>query len=175
MFKDMTKTGFNRLVVLLLALSLAACGFGLRGIADLAFKTLYIQCSNLSITKDLKKSLKVNGVTIVNDQEKADLMLELMSEATEKKILSLSGKVGVVREFELNYRVNFRLRDPSSELWGEVQTVSGRRDFSYDDSEILAKSFEEQRLYQDMRDDAVRELMRRLIVQKPKKAATKAE
>jgi len=98
-----------------------------------------------------------------------------MSEATEKKILSLSGKVGVVREFELNYRVNFRLRDPSSELWGEVQTVSGRRDFSYDDSEILAKSFEEQRLYQDMRDDAVRELMRRLIVQKPKKVATKGE
>jgi len=175
MFNDMTKTGFNRLVVLLLALSLAACGFGLRGIADLAFKTLYIQGGNLSITKDLKKSLKVNGVTIVNDQEKADLMLELISESTEKKILSLSGRVGVVREFELIYKVNFRLRDPSSELWGEVQTVTGRRDFSYDDSEILAKSFEEQRLYQDMRDDAVREVMRRLIVQKPKKAATKAE
>lgn len=158
-------------MVILLSAAVAACGFGLRGIADLAFKTLYIQGSNLSITKDLKKSLKVNGVTVVADPQKADLMLELMSEATEKRILSLSGRVGVVREFELTYKVNFRLRDPSNELWGDVQTVSGRRDFSYDDSEILAKSYEELRLYQDMRDDAVREVMRRLIVQKPKKAA----
>lgn len=158
-------------MVVILSATVAACGFSLRGIADLAFKTLYVQGPNLSITKDLKKSLKVNGVTIVTDPQKADLMLELMNEATEKKILSLSGRVGVVREFELTYKVNFRLRDPSSELWGEVQTVSGRRDFSYDDSEILAKSYEELRLYQDMRDDAVREVMRRLIVQKPKKAA----
>ncbi|HSH73150.1 MAG TPA: LPS assembly lipoprotein LptE [Methylophilaceae bacterium] len=164
---------FARLSVLMLAISLAACGFELRGLADLAFHNLYIQGPTLSITKPLKKSLAVNGVTIVNDPEKAELMLEMMNEGTEKRILSLSGRVGVVREFELLYKVNFRLRDPSSELWGEVQTVSGRRDFSYDDSEILAKSFEEKRLYQDMKDDAVREIMRRLIVQKPKKAADK--
>lgn len=162
-----------RRCLLALALTLAACGFELRGLADLAFHKLYIQGSTLTISKDLRKSLVINGVTIVEDPEKAELMLELMSESTQKRILSLSGKVGVVREFELIYQANFRLRDPSSELWGEVQTVSGRRDFSYDDSEILAKSFEEQRLYQDMRDDAVREIMRRLIVQKPKTAADK--
>ncbi|MFA6179693.1 MAG: LPS assembly lipoprotein LptE [Candidatus Methylopumilus sp.] len=160
-----------RLYILLLALSLAACGFELRGIADLAFHKLYIQGPTLTISKPLKKSLAVNGVTIVNDPENAELMLEMMSEGTEKRILSLSGKVGVVREFELLYHASFRIREPGSELWGQVQTVSGRRDFSYDDSEVLAKSFEEQRLYQDMRDDAVREIMRRLIVQKPKKAA----
>lgn len=160
-----------RLYLLLLTLTLAACGFELRGLSDLAFHNLYMQGPTLTISKPLKKSLAVNGVTIVNDPEKAELMLEMMSEGTEKRILSLSGKVGVVREFELLYHASFRLREPSSELWGEVQTVSGRRDFSYDDSEILAKSFEEKRLYQDMRDDAVREIMRRLIVQKPKKAA----
>ena len=164
---------FAKFCIVVLAISLAACGFELRGLADLAFHNLYIQGPTLTITKPLKKSLAVNGVTIVNDPEKAELMLEMMNEGTEKRILSLSGRVGVVREFELLYKVNFRLRDPSSELWGEVQTVSGRRDFSYDDSEILAKSFEEKRLYQDMKDDAVREIMRRLIVQKPKKAADK--
>jgi len=160
-----------RLYILLLTLALAACGFELRGMADLAFHNLYMQGPTLTISKPLKRSLAVNGVTVVNDPEKAELMLEMMSEGTEKRILSLSGKVGVVREFELLYHASFRIREPSSELWGQVQTVSGRRDFSYDDSEVLAKSFEELRLYQDMRDDAVREIMRRLIVQKPKKAA----
>jgi len=169
----MRMVSIARLCIVSLAISLAACGFELRGLADLAFHKLYIQGPTLTITKPLKKSLAVNGVTIVNDPEKAELLLEMMNEGTEKRILSLSGRVGVVREFELLYHASFRLRDPSSELWGEVQTVSGRRDFSYDDSEILAKSFEEKRLYQDMRDDAVREIMRRLIVQKPKKAADK--
>lgn len=164
------KTGIICFIALL-ALSLAACGFNLRGTADLAFKTLYIQGSTLTISKALKKSLRVNGVTVVNDAEKADLELELMNETTQKNILSLSGAVGVVREFELIYTVNFRLRNPGDELWGPVQSVSGRRDFSYDDSEVLAKSYEELRLYQDMRDDSVREIMRRLIVQKPKKSA----
>ena len=151
---------------LICALALTACGFQMRGLTNLSFENLYIQDHRLSITKALKKSLTANGVTVVTDQKKADLMLELMNETSEQKILSLSGG-GKVREFELIYRVNFRLRDPSSELWGETQTVEGRRDFSYDDSQLLAKQFEEARLFEDIKTDAVREIMRRLVVQKP--------
>ena len=154
---------------LICALALSACGFQMRGVQNLAFENLYIQGSSLSISKALKKSLAVNGVKIVSDPEQAELMLELMGESSEKRILSLSG-TGVVREFELYYRVHFRLRDPASETWGDVQMIEGRRDFSYTDAELLAKSFEETRLNDDMRADAVREIMRRLVVQKPSKS-----
>lgn len=157
-----------RALCLLMAISvLGACGFEMRGTADLAFHNLYIQGPSLTITKDLKKLLKVNGVNIVNSAEKAELILNLMSESTEERILSLSG-TGVVREYELFYRVNFRLREPASETWGPVQVIENRRDFTYDDTQLLAKQYEQQRLYEDMRTDAVRELMRRLVVQKPK-------
>lgn len=157
-----------RWLLVLSILALAACGFQLRGIANLAFETLHVEGKKLSISRDLKKSLEINGVRIVEDPDKADLFLDLISEASEKRILSLSGR-GVVREFDLYYRVNFRLKEPGSETWGEVQTIEGRRDFSYNDSELLAKQGEETRLYEDMKADAVREIMRRLIVQKPKK------
>lgn len=157
----------TRLYVLVCAVALTACGFQMRGKADLAFENLYIQGGTLSISKELKKSLATNGVKLVSNPEQADLMLELMSEASEKRILSLSGR-GLVREFELFYRVNFRLRESSSEVWGAMQTVEGRRDFSYEDSQLLAKQFEEARLYDDMRTDAVREIMRRLVAQNPK-------
>src|SRR5450830_1497040 len=157
----------NHLLVVTFALMLAACGFQMRGMADLAFHKLYIQGNTLSISKSLRKTLAVNGVTIVTNPEKAELMLELMGESNEKKILSLSAG-GVVREFEIFYRVNFSLRDPSSELWGPMQTIEGRRDYSYGDTQLLAKGTEESALYDDMRADAVRELLRRLIVQKPK-------
>jgi LPS-assembly lipoprotein len=151
---------------LICAMALVACGFQMRGLTNLSFENLYITGQNLSIVKDLKKSLAVNGVTVVTDQKQADLILELMSESTQRKILSLSGG-GLVREYQLIYRVNFRLRDPSSELWGEVQKVENERDFEYDDSQLLAKQFEETQLFDDMRSNAVREIMRKLIVQKP--------
>ena len=158
---------------LILTLALSACGFQLRGLADLAFNKLYIQGPALTISKALNKQLAINGVKIVDTPEQAELMLELLSESTENRILSLSGG-GKVREYELFYRVHFRLRDAASELWGPVQKIENRRDFSYDDTQLLAKQFEEARLYDDMRSDTVREILRRLVVHKPRSATKPA-
>jgi LPS-assembly lipoprotein len=152
--------------VMLLALALSACGFQLRGMAELSFKSLYIQGNPLSISRELKQSLKTNGIQVVESAEGADLLLELLNETNEKRILSLSGG-GLVREFELNYKLNFRTRDPANPLWSPVQTVQARRDFSYDDKVLLGKAEEEARLNTDMRNDAVREILRRLTAIKP--------
>lgn len=157
--------------ILTLALALAACGFHLRGEAHLAFNKLYIKGLS-SISKDLIRSLKTNGVTIVKEPDEAEMMLELMSDGQEKRILSLGG-TGSVREYELFYRIKFRVREASSELWGQEQLIEVQRDFSYLDTELLAKSYEEAMLYEDMRSDATRELMRRLVAQKPKAKAVK--
>lgn len=167
----MNRTIARRFTILLLTFFVVACGFHLRGTADLAFSKLYIKGSS-SISKDLVSTLKTNGVKIVTEPEEAEIMLELMSDGQEKRILSLGG-TGSVREFELFYRVKFRVRDTSEELWGQEQLIEARRDFSYLDTELLAKSYEEAMLYEDMRRDATRELMRRLVAQKPKAKAVK--
>ncbi len=153
-------------LVLLLTLSLAACGFQMRGVSEFSFKTLNIQGSKLTINKGLKQWLTTNGVQIVESAENADALLELLGETNEKRIRSLSGQ-GLVREFELNYRVNFRTRMASNALWGPEQIVQVRRDFSYNDTALLGKLEEEERLVADMRKDAVREIMRRLTALKP--------
>jgi LPS-assembly lipoprotein len=148
-------------LVFLLAITLTACGFQLRGAADLSFKTLYFQGPKLSISRELQQSLKANGIQVVETVESAELLLELVNEVNEKRILSLSGG-GLVREFELNYTVNFRTREAANALWGPVQSVQVRRDFSYNDDALLGKLDEEARLNTDMRKDAVREVLRRL-------------
>ena len=157
----------RQLTVLFITTFLVACGFHLRGLADLSFNKIYIKNQSLSISKDINIALKSNGVKIVSDQEDAQLQVDMMNDGTEKRILSLGG-TGTVREFELFYRVNFRIKDSADGLWGPVQVVEGRRDFSYLDTELLAKSYEEALLYEDMRRDAVREILRRLVAQKPK-------
>jgi LPS-assembly lipoprotein len=153
--------------LLLALLALTACGFQMRGYADLSFRTLYIN-GNISISKELKKSLAVNGVKIVTEQEDAELMMDLMNEVTEKRILSLSG-TGVVREFDLIYRVTYRIKEPSEELWGEPKTIETRRDFSYSDREVLATGYEEQRLNAEMRQETTQQLVRSLVAYKVSK------
>lgn len=144
-----------------MALVLSACGFQLRGMADLSFKSIYIQGGNLSLKKDLIKQLKINGVQVLDNVEGAELVLELVSERSEKRILSLSGG-GLVREFELNYQLTFRTRFANDPIWSQVQTLQSRRDFSYNDTALLGKAEEEANLNLDMRKDVTRELLRRL-------------
>ena len=150
------------LTALILALTLTSCGFHLRGSENLPFETLYIQDSGAQgIAHDLRKALKSNGVTLASSAESAQASLELMSENLEKRILSLSGN-GTVREYELIYRVTFRVHGQGGTLWGRPQTVEQRRDFSYNDSALLSKGAEETRLNNDMRSEAVREVLRRV-------------
>lgn len=152
----------RNVLLLVCTFALAACGFHLRGVTDLAFKSIYIQeSSKTKIVKDLRRSLTSSGIVLAVAPEQADLQLDLMGETNDKRILSLSGG-GKVREYELIYRVTLRLRDAGSELWGAPQVVEVRRDFSYDDTQLLAKEGEEARLYKDMHSDAAREIMRRL-------------
>ena len=141
--------------------SLISCGFQLRGAASLAFSSIFIQGNTLTISKNLIKSLKTNGVEVVNSSEKADILLELVGEENEKRILSLSGR-GLVNEFELFYRVHYRTKQAGAELWSQVQTIEARRDFSYSDANLLAKQGEEKRLNENMQADVLSNLIRRL-------------
>ena len=141
--------------------TLTSCGFELRGVANIAFESIYIQGNTLTISKNLVKSLKVNDIKVSNSAENADLQLELMGEESEKRILSLSGD-GLVREFELFYRIHYRTRQTDAALWSPVQTIEARRDFSYSDANILAKQAEERQLNENMQTDVLSNLMRRL-------------
>jgi len=148
-------------LIVLMSASLIACGFHLRGAADISFSSIHIQGSTLIISKNLKKSLTLNGVKVLDTAENAEMLLELVGEESEKRILSLSGR-GKVNEFELYYRVHYRTRLADDALWSQVQTVEARRDYSYDDTQLLAKQGEEKRLNEDMQSSVLNGLVRRL-------------
>lgn len=162
-----------RFLVVFALLALTACGFQLRGVANLSFKTLYIEGPKLMITRELQQSIKNNNIVIVDDINEAEVVLNLMGENNQKRILSLGG-TGTVREFELNYEVNFRIREASNPLWNKPQSIKIRRDYSYNDQLLLGKSDEEARINNDMRSDAVREIVRRLSAFKASGKSAKA-
>jgi LPS-assembly lipoprotein len=174
----MFKTISSYVAILITIVLITACGFHLRGVVDIPFKTIYVKDNKTPITQDVIRALKSNGVEVTKEIEKAEVAFEIMSDSNVKRILSLGGggaAAGAVREFELLHVLTFRMRSGKSESWSKTQTIENRRDFSFDDKEILAKTYEEAMLYDAMRQDAVRELIRRIVVFNPNESADEEE
>ena len=165
----MTKA--TRALLLLTALTLAACGFHLRGsnLKDIqfAFKTLYLKApGETPFVADLRRILKANNIELTNAADQADLVLDVVSEQATKQILTLSG-AGRVQEYQLFYRVLLRAYDNQQNDWLPAEEISLSRILPYDDAQVLAKEQEEAALYKDMRTDAVGQAVRRLNRAKP--------
>jgi len=141
----------------------ASCGFQLRGTAQLPFNTLYVQAPPTSqFAIQLKRAVQTGSATRIAERpEEAQVVLQIMNELQEKQILSL-GDGGRVREFQLRYRVSFRLTDARNREHIPASEIVLRRDYSFNDEQALSKEAEEALLYRDMRNDAVQQLVRRL-------------
>ena len=72
-----------------------------------------------------------------------------------------------MREFQLRYRVQFRLTDEKNREHIPATEIVLKRDYSFNDEQILSKESEEALLFRDMRSDAVYQLVRRLQAAKP--------
>jgi len=156
-----------RILSVLFCLLVAACGFQLRGTADVPFQTIYVPSSGGGIGLELRRNIQAGTkAKVVDDAKQAEAVLEFTQEAREKEILSLTG-TGRVREFQLRYRVGFRVHDGKGREFLPVNTVVLVRDISFNDTDVLAKEAEEQLLYRDMQSDMVQQILRRLAAAKP--------
>ena len=145
------------------ALLLSACGYQLRGAAQLPFNTIFVQAAATSqFAPQVRRAVQAGSSTrLTNAPEQAEVLLQILNEAQEKQILSLSGG-GRVSEYLLRYRVSFRLTDSKNREHIPASEIVLRRDYSYSDDQSLAREFDEAQLYRDMRNDAVGQLLRRL-------------
>ena len=151
----------KKLIALLMLLIISSCGFHMRGMTEISFKTISLEGKELSFTKNLKKVLNSNKVAIVSSTEIPELRVELLSEESEKRILSLSGQ-GLVREFEIFYRVRYRVKTIDSEIWSQENIIESRKDFTYSDSNLIGKEEEERQLNEAMRNEAITNLFNQI-------------
>ena len=163
--------GQSRLVRIMAALMLCGglvhCGFHVRGETQLPFRTLAIVgAEGTPLAVDLKRTLRGNArVGIVDKPEQAEAVLYILTNQNDKSILTLSGG-GRVREFQLTQKIMFRVADANGNEWMPTSEINVRRDFSFNDSQALAKEGEERLLVADMQADAVQQLLRRLSAAK---------
>jgi LPS-assembly lipoprotein len=149
-------------------MGLSACGFQLRQAPNYPFRTLFIGVPEASVFgQELKRNISASGrVEVITDPkqvERADVIFDLLLELPEKVILSRKSD-GAVREFQLRFRIRFRLRSrDGTELIPDTELVQ-ERDISFNENAALSKETEEGLLYRDMRSDLVQQVLRRLAV-----------
>jgi LPS-assembly lipoprotein len=160
------KQSRRKVVLTPFLLLLAGCGFRLRGTADVPFESLYLPGATTGIALDLKRNIQAGTkARVVDDPKAADALLQFTEETRQKEILSLTG-TGRVREFQLRYRVGFRVHDGKGGDYVPQSLIQLTRDVTFNDAEILAKEQEEQLLFRDMQTDMVQQIMRRLAAAK---------
>lgn len=159
----------RQLFTLLLLLSLTSCGFHLRGLVqlppELTEMTVQDARPATDIAPDLQRGLENAGVQI---SQSAPVVLQLKAEQYGKRVLSVDS-VGRAQEYGLSYTVRFLLRTEgvATELWLAEQAVTQTRDLRFDATAVLGAENEETQLREEMRRDAVLQILRRLQHARP--------
>lgn len=154
-------------LLLLVVLSLSACGFKLRGPVNFPFASIYVKVADGSaLGGELRRQIRANGTTIISrNEDEAEVVLESLGERREKQILSLNSQ-GLVREYNLIYGFRFRVRSPQGKEYLAPVNIELKRTITFNESVVLAKEAEEALLYRDMQTDLIQQIMRRLAVLK---------
>ncbi|WEN43322.1 LPS-assembly lipoprotein LptE [Thauera sp. GDN1] len=145
------------------ALLASGCGFRLRGPQALDFATVHINTPpETELGAQLRRLIATSGTTTVTeDAEQAEARLQILSNNRGREILSLTG-AGKVREYQLTQTLRFQLLDKAGKPLIPPTSLSARREYTFDDSQVLGKEQEEALLYRDMQNDLVQQMMRRL-------------
>jgi len=146
----------------------AGCGFQLRRLEGIPFASLYIDAPPGSVVAQrIRNTLIANKNTrLAATSGEAEAVLQLGQEDRSKTILSLSG-AGRVTEYRLGLRLTYSIGGKDERTLAAAEVIELNRDMTYDDSQLLAKSAEEQLLYRDMEENAALRIMRRLQSLRP--------
>lgn len=155
-------------LVLACVLALAGCGFQLRGAAKFPFDSIYVPNTTPLLVELGRYIANGSNANLLSDPKDAQAVLAVLGEARDKKILSLN-TAGRVREYQILYRVTFRVHDGKGGEFVPVSDIVVRRDISFND-QVLAKESEEVLLFREMQTDVVQQMIRRIQAAKLRRA-----
>ena len=147
----------------LLLIITSSCGFHLRGNVVLPeiYQKVYVMdkgAGDISIL--LKQSLVNNKVVLVDSAQSATSIITLYSQKVTRRAIAVRGKE--VKEYEIQLNVSFAVQEASGKQRGESQHISTIRRYSFNNNQVLGSNNEEQILIKEMREDIVRQILRRL-------------
>lgn len=154
-----------RLPVLALCLALGACGFQLRGsqLGALQDSRVHVKSSGANVlAAEIKNQLRLAEVALSPEAGQADYVIEVARESFKRSVLSVSTETGKVEEYEITYQALLSINGPGGRPLVQNEPVTGRRDYTFDESAVLGKFDEERRLQEDLTKSVADTVLRRV-------------
>ncbi|RUO56028.1 LPS-assembly lipoprotein LptE [Pseudidiomarina homiensis] len=152
-------------LTLLSVVSLAGCGFQLRGSYQLPpqLQQASISAPQFSeVAEQVRERFTLAGVEVLASSSNQYANIDIVRDSLTRRTLSLSAS-GQVAEYELIYTVDYVLRAPQrAEKALQVEVF---RDYQDDPNFALAKTREREVLVAEMREQAAQQLLRQVIAQ----------
>lgn len=141
----------------------SGCGFHLRGTetSRVQLPATYLAGPAGPLQREVRHYLTVSEVPVMEEQKDAKLVIDLIGEDVQRRVLSV-GSTGKVEEYEVHYGATYSVERGSGESLIPRETLGQQRSYSFNEADVLAKDVEQERLVQDMRRDVVRQMMLRL-------------
>lgn len=151
-------------LVVVLGLSLAACGFHLRRSAQLpsGMQKVHLEVSgNSAFGRALARALDVSGATVVKVPGTGVAELRVPVARFGSNAVAVTGE-GRVSEYALDLHVRFTVVDAHGKTLVPEQDARLSREYTYDASQAIGRSTQVQAIRQSLIDEMVQSVMFRL-------------
>lgn len=143
-----------KLLIVVASLSLAACGFQLRGQVALPanIQPLYVDYAgiNADLHIALRNLLRSSGVELVTNATQANAMLKLSDQEQDRRTVSVGARARSA-EYQLFESVEYELRDRQGKTVFGPYKILEQRILANDPNEIVSTASEEKVLREEMR------------------------
>jgi len=143
---------------------LAGCGWRLQGTAKLSpvMATTYVDTDDryTDFNRALRNSLQASGARLATNRDQATAVVRIVRDESGQRVLTVSGR-NTPEEYEVFYVIEFSVSGRTEELV-PPQRLELTRDYSYDETAVLAKQREQAVLREALARDLAGLVMRRL-------------
>lgn len=161
-YQSINQRALKIVLVIILSLSVASCGFHLRGNIPLSdgIRNISVTAPNGPFSDKLAKRLVSLGANLV-EPEIADAFLNVTSVTSNRDVGTLDER-GKVNSYDVKLVARYTLQDAAGQAIRPKATIRESRRYNFEPDTVIESESEEADLIEDMEDAAVLKLIRRL-------------
>jgi len=150
-------------LLMVLAISISACGFHLRGNIPLSdsLKNMFVSAPEGPFKTELEIILARSGANIAPNRASADVVLVVTKATTDRKVGTLD-ETGKVNSYDLFFKVDYVLRDAEGENIRPVAKLQETRRYNFEPETVVESEAEEAELQESMEQAISLRIVRKL-------------
>ena len=153
------------LLLLVLAASLTACGFHMRGevILPSGLQRVHVQIADpfSPLKRDLEAALRRGGAKV--EENAGDGIADVVISAVSLGPIARSvGANAYVNEFSMVYHVEVQITDAADKVVIPKQVIEHSREFTFDQTQAIGTSAEQDEIKKEMERDMVQAILRKV-------------